>query len=588
MSAQTSIHVALFSPERDLEFLTLMCIVHDTSALLVLHTFLIKSCNKGAGFMAKQLRFNTRAQYSIKRGVDTLANAIKVTIGPRGRNVVLDQHLEAPQVLNDGVAIARGLDLENPFTNMGLQLIKEAAIKTNDMVGDGTTTATLLVQAILNEGLKNITAGANPMMLRTGLELGLDALLEEIKAISKPIETHAEIAQVATIAAGDPEIGEMLADVFDHVGKEGIITVEEGRGIASEIEYIKGMQFDRGYISPSMVTDQERMEAVLSNCSILITDKKITGFSELLPLLEHLMENGQKQLLVIAEDVEGEALTSLAMNKRRGVFHTLAIRAPSFGDRRETVLQDIAIMTGGRFVSEKAGRRLDNVTIEDLGYARSVITKQNTTVILDGNGTQEAIQGRMNELRAQLADTANANYDREKLQQRLASLSGGVGVIKVGAATEVELKERKLRVEDALASTRAALEEGVVPGGGVALVIAQAVLDSVKTKLPEELIGVNILRRALEEPLRQIAENGGYDGSVVVATVREKPFGYGFDVITGQYVDMFKAGIIDPVKVTRTALQNAVSIAGMLLTTDTIITDAPVHIPDFKDIEFGL
>ncbi len=537
--------------------------------------------------MAKQLRFNTRAQYSIKKGVDTLANAIKVTMGPRGRNVVLDQRFEAPQVLNDGVTIARGLDLENPFTNMGLQLIKEAAIKTNDMVGDGTTTATLLVQAILTEGLKNITAGANPMMLRTGLELGLDALLAEIKAISKTIETHAEIAQVATIAAGDPEIGEMLANVFDHVGKEGIITVEEGRGMSSEVEYIKGMQFDRGYISPSMVTDQERMEAVLSNCYILITDKKITGFQELLPLLEHLVENGQKQLLVIAEEVEGEALTSLAVNKKRGIFNTLAIRAPSFGDRRETVLQDIAIMTGGNFVSEKAGRRLDGVTIEDLGYARSIITKRDTTVILDGNGKPEAIQERMNELRAQLADTG-ADYDREKLQQRLASLSGGVGVIKVGATTEVEMKERKLRVDDALSSTRAALEEGVVPGGGAAFVIAQSVLDSVKTKLAEEKIGVDILRRALEEPLRQIAENGGYDGPVVVANVRDKPFGYGFDVTTGQYVDMFKAGIIDPVKVTRTALQNAVSIAGMMLTTDTIITDAPVYIPGFKDIEFGM
>ena len=537
--------------------------------------------------MAKQLRFNTRAQYSIKRGVDTLANAIKVTIGPRGRNVVLDQRFEAPQVLNDGVTIARGIDLENPFTNMGLQLIKEAAIKTNDMVGDGTTTATLLVQAILTEGLKNIAAGANPMQLRTGLELGLRALVAEIKAISKPIETHEEIAQVATIASDDPEIGEMIADVLDHVGKDGIITVEEGRGVASEIEYIKGMQFDRGYISPSMVTDQERMEAILSNCHILITDKKITGFQELLPVLELLVANGEKQLLVIAEDVEGEALTSLVVNKRRGIFHTLAIRAPSFGDRRETVLQDIAIMTGGQVISEKAGRTLDTVKIEELGYARSVTTKRDTTVILEGKGEPEAIQERVREMHAQLAQPG-ADYDHEKLQQRLANLSGGVGVIKVGAMTEVEMKERKLRVEDALSSTRAALEEGVVPGGGAALVIAQAVLDSVKTKLPEEQTGVNILRRALEEPLRQIAANAGYDGPVVVATVREKPFGYGFDAITGQYVDMFKAGIIDPVKVTRTALQNAVSIAGMLLTTDTIITDAPVHIPDFKDIDFGL
>jgi chaperonin GroEL len=537
--------------------------------------------------MSKQLQFNARARYSIKKGVDTLANAVRVTIGPKGRNVVLDHLLEAPSILNDGVAIARGIDLEEPFTNMGVQLIKEAAIKTNDMAGDGTTTATILVQAILAEGLKNIAAGANPMLLRSGLECGVEVLVEEIKAMSKPIETHAEIAQVATIAASDPEIGETIAAALDHVGRDGIITVEEGRGLVTEIEYIQGMQFDRGYISPYMATDQEHMEAVISNPYILITDKKITDIAELLPLLERLLAVGRKELLVIAEDIQGEALTALVMNKTRGTFTVLGIRAPSFGDRREAVMEDIAIMTGGQVISEKVGKRLENVTIRDLGTARSVTTTKTSTLIVDGSGSQEAIQTRIRELRAQLANGVS-DYDREKLQQRLANLSGGVGVIKVGAATEAEMKEKKLRMQDALAATLAALEEGVVPGGGAALVIALPALDSITTKMAEEMTGVNILRRALEEPLRQIAENAGYEGPVVVANVREKPFGYGFDATSGQYVDMFQAGIVDPVKVTRAALQNAVSIAALLLTTDTLITDTPVHIPDFKDIEFGL
>jgi chaperonin GroEL len=542
---------------------------------------------KEYGYMTKQLQFNARARYSIKKGVDTLANAVRVTIGPRGRNVVLDHPLDAPSILNDGVAIARGIDLEEPFTNMGVQMIKEAAIKTNDMAGDGTTTAAILVQAILAEGLKNMAAGANPMLLRSGLERGVGVLVEEIKAMSKSIETHEEIAQVATIAANDPDIGETIATVLDHVGREGIITVEEGRGLTSEIEYIKGMQFERGYISPYMATNQERMEAVLSNPYILVTDKKITSIPDLLPLLERLVAVGRKELMVIAEDIEGEVLATLVVNKTRGVFNVLAVRAPSFGDRREAVMEDIAILTGGRVISERTGSRLEKATISDLGTARSVTTTKDSTLIVDGGGSQEAIQARIRELRAQLANGVS-DYDREKLQQRLANLSGGVGVIKVGAATEVEMKEKKLRTQDALAATRAALEEGVVPGGGVALVIALPALDGIKTKLAEEMTGVNILRRALEEPLRQIAENAGYEGPVVVANVRENPFGYGFDATTGQYVDMFQAGIVDPVKVTRAALQNAVSIASMLLTTDTLITDAPVHIPAFKDIEFGL
>lgn len=537
--------------------------------------------------MAKQLQFNARARYSVKKGVDILADAVKVTIGPKGRNVVLDHPLEAPKVLNDGVTIARGIDLENPFTNMGVQLIKEAAIKTNDVAGDGTTTATILVQAILNEGLRNIAAGANAMMLRNGLERGLEALLTEIKALSQPIETHEEIAQVATIASSDPEIGALIADVLHQLGRDGIVTVEEGRGQTTEVEYIKGMQFDRGYISPAMVTNQERMEAVLSHPPILVTDKKITDIRELLPLLEKLLAQGQKELLVIAEDIEGEALATLVVNKKRGVFSVLGIRNPSFGDRREAVLEDIAVMTGAHIISEKIGRRLEKATLADLGHARSVTTTKNSTLIVDGAGSKEAVQKRIHELRAQL-NHVTGDYDHEKIQQRLASLAGGVGIIKVGAITELEMKERTLRTQDALSATRAALEAGIVPGGGATLVIAQPALDSVKTKHPDEAVGLNILRRALEEPLRQIAINAGYDGAVVVSYVREKPFGYGFDALSGQYVDMFKAGIIDPVKVTCAALQNAVSIAGLLLTTDTIITDAPVYIPDFKDIEFGL
>ncbi len=537
--------------------------------------------------MTKQLQFNMKARYSIKKGVDTLANAVKVTIGPRGRNVVLDHPLETPKILNDGVIIARGIDLEEPFTNMGLQLLKEAAIKTNDMAGDGTTTATILVQAILAEGLKNIAAGANPMQLRNGLECGAEVLTEEIRAMSKSIETRAEIAQVASIAANDADMGELIAEVLDQVGRDGMVTVEEGRGLNSEVEYIKGMQFDRGYISPSMVTNQERMEAVLSNPYILITDKKISDIAELLPLLERLLAAGQKELLVIAEDITGEALSTLAVNKMRGTFHVLGLRAPSFGDRREAVMEDIAIMTGGRIISEKVGLRLEKTNIKDLGTARSVTTTKDSTLIVDGGGSKEAIQRRIRELHAQLANGVG-DYDREKLQERLANLSGGVAVVKVGAATEVEMKEKKLRMEDALSATRAALEEGIVPGGGVALVIATSALDRIKTKMADEMTGVNILRRALEEPLRQIAKNAGYDGPVVVANVRDQPFGYGFDALTGQYVDMFKAGIVDPVKVVRAALQNAISIGAMILTTDTLITDTPVHIPDFKDIEFGL
>jgi chaperonin GroEL len=537
--------------------------------------------------MTKLLQFNARAQYSIKKGVDTLTNAVRVTIGPKGRNVILDHPLDTPKVLNDGVAIARGIDLEEPFTNMVVQLLKEAAIKTNTMVGDGTTTATILVQAILAGGLKNRAAGANSMILCRGLQQAASQLTEEIRAISKPIETHTEIAQVATIAANDPQIGELIADVLDHVGHDGIVMVEEGCSLRTEVEYIKGIQLDRGYISPYMVTNQERMEAVLSNPYILVTDKNISSISGLLPILELLAARGHKELFVIAEDITGEALTTLIVNKSRGIFHVLAIRAPSFGDRREAALEDIAILTGGQVISEKTGRRLENATLSDLGRASSVTTTKVSTTIVDGNGNMQATRTRMHDLRSQLTNTTS-DYDREKIQERLANFSGGVGVIKVGAATDVEMKERKLRIEDALAAVRAALEEGIVPGGGSALVTMQSALDTIKTSTLEETMGVNILRCALEEPLRQIATNAGFDSSIVVAQVRDKPFGYGFDALTGQYVDMFAAGIVDPTKVTLTALQNAVSIATMFLSTDTLITDKPEYIPDFKDIEFGL
>ena len=533
--------------------------------------------------MAKRLQFTSKARYSMKKGVDTLANAVRVTIGPKGRNVVLDKHFGVPSIINDGVTIARDMDLEDPFANMGVQLLKEAAIKTNDVAGDGTTTATILVQAILNEGLKNVVAGANPMLLLNGLNRGSVAIVEELKAMSRAVETREEITQVATLSAADPDVGELIADVMDHVGKDGIITIEDGRSTLTEVEYIKGMQLDRGYISPYMTNNPVRMEALLSNPPILITDKKITRIMDLLPLLEKLIDAGHKELVIVAEELEGEALSTLIINKARDIFHVLAIRAPSFGERRIAVLEDIAIMTGGRVITEQAGLKLEEVSLADLGSARTVTSTVNATTIVDGNGSQKAIQGRLRELRAQLA-VAVSDYDREKLRERMSKLAGGVGVIQVGAASEVEMREKKHRIEDALSATRSAVEEGVVVGGGTALIRACFALDAVKTRTPEEIIGVNILRRALEEPLRQIVHNAGYESAVIAAEVCEQPLEYGFDVVSGQYVDMFKAGIIDPLKVTRSALQNAVSIAGLLLTTDTLITDSPPDLPDPTEI----
>ena len=524
--------------------------------------------------MAKRLLFDEQARQSLKKGMDVLAGAVRVTLGPKGRNVVLDKKFGAPTITNDGVTIARDIDLPDSFENMGAQLLKEVATKTNDVAGDGTTTATVLAQAIITEGLRNLAAGANPMILRRGLDKGVEAVVAEIKSMSKPVETQEQIAQVASISAADPEIGELIAEVMDKVGKDGVITVEEGRGLAMEREYTEGMQFDRGYISAYMATNMDRMEAELSSPYILITDKKISAIADILPVLERVLQTGRKELVIIAEDVDGEALATLVVNKLRGTFNVLGVKAPGFGDRREAMLEDIAILTGGKVITEKAGLKLENTTLRDLGRARTVLATKDNTTIVEGAGSSEEIQARVRQIRALIEETTS-DYDREKLQERLAKLAGGVGVIKVGAATEVELKEKKHRVEDALSATRAAIEEGIVAGGGSVLVHAVPALDTVRGAAGDEQTGVNILRRALEEPLRQIAMNAGHDGGVTVADVRSRARGYGLDALTGEYVDMFQAGIIDPVKVTRSALQNAASIAGMFLTTDALITDAP-------------
>lgn len=524
--------------------------------------------------MAKRLQFDEKARHSLKKGMDALADAVRVTLGPKGRNVVLDKKFGAPTITNDGVTIARDIELPDPFENMGAQLLKEAATKTNDIAGDGTTTATVLAHAIVNEGLKNLAAGANPMILRHGLEAGVEAVVEEIKSMSRPVETREQIAQVASISAADAEIGNLIAEVMEKVGKDGVITVEEGRGITTEREYTEGMQFDRGFISPYMATNQEHTEAELSDAFILVTDKKISAIADILPLLEQLLQSGRKDLVIIAEDVDGEALATLVVNKMRGAFNVLGVKAPGFGDRRDAMLEDIAILTGATVITEKVGLKLENATLNDLGRARTVTANKDFTTIVEGAGTAQEVQARIAQIRAIISDTTS-DYDREKLQERLAKLAGGVGVIKVGAATEVEMKEKKHRVEDALSATRAAIEEGIIPGGGSALIAAISALDNVKVAAGEEATGVSILRRALEEPLRQIAFNAGKDGSVVVEGVRRSERGYGFDALTNEYVDMFQAGIIDPVKVTRSALQNAVSIAGMVLSTDTLITDIP-------------
>jgi chaperonin GroEL len=522
---------------------------------------------------AKQLKFNEEARNALLAGVQKLAAAVKITIGPKGRNVVLDKKFGAPTITNDGVTIAKEIELEDRYENIGAQLVQEVATKTNDVAGDGTTTATILAEAIIKEGLKNVTAGANPMMLRFGLQKGVDVIVSAIKKNSKQITGKAEIAQVASISASDPSIGDLIAEVMDKVGKDGVITVEEGQTAGLSKEYTEGMQFDRGYISPYMITDSSRMEAVLDNPYILITDRKITAIADIVPILESIAKMG-KPLVMISEDIEGEALATLVVNKLRGTLNVLAVKAPGFGDRRKAMLQDIAILTGGTVISEDIGRKLDSVTIDDLGQARRIKANKDNTTIVDGKGAADAIKGRISEIKVQIDDTTS-DFDKEKLQERLAKLAGGVAVIKVGAATEVELKEKKHRIEDALSATRAAVEEGIVAGGGVALINAIEALDAVKAKSDDEKTAIQILRRALEAPMRQIAENAGYEGGVVIDEVRKRGIGIGLNVLSGEYEDMIKTGIVDPAKVTRSAVENAASIATLFLTTECVVTEVP-------------
>ncbi|NLJ64586.1 MAG: chaperonin GroEL [Christensenellaceae bacterium] len=525
--------------------------------------------------MAKQLKYGEDARRALESGINQLADTVKITLGPKGRNVVLDKKYGAPTITNDGVTIAKEIDLEDPFENMGAQLIKEVATKTNDVAGDGTTTATLLAQAIVREGLKNLAAGANPMGLRQGIEKATSAAVEGLREMSQPIKSKTSIAQVAAISADDEEIGKLISDAMEVVGKDGVITVEESKTLKTDLSTVEGMQFDRGYVSSYMVTDTEKMEASLENPYILITDKKISNIQEILPVLEKVVQSG-RQLLIIAEDIEGEALATLVVNKLRGTFTCVGVKAPGFGDRRKEMLRDIAILTGGEVISDELGLDLKETELSQLGQAHSVrIDKENTTII-DGAGEKSDIEGRVSQIKAQIEETTS-DYDREKLQERLAKLAGGVAVINVGAATEVEMKERKTRIEDALAATRAAVEEGIVPGGGVALLNASdKIRDLLTTTTGDVKTGVQIVLRAVEEPIRQIATNAGIEGSVIVDTVRRtKKAGYGYDVTRGEYVDMMERGIIDPTKVSRSALQNAASIGAMVLTTESLVTDVP-------------
>jgi len=522
--------------------------------------------------MAKEIKFSEDARRAMLRGVDALANAVKVTLGPKGRNVVLEKKFGSPLITNDGVTIAKEIELEDAFENMGAQLVKEVATKTNDIAGDGTTTATVLAQAMIREGLKNVTAGANPMVVRKGIDKAVRAAVEQLKAISKPVEGSNDIAQVAAISAADDEVGQLIADAMEKVGKDGVITVEESKGFQTDLEVVEGMQFDRGYISPYMITDTDKMEAVLDNPYILITDKKITNIQEILPVLEKVVQSG-KQLLIISEDIEGEALATLLVNRLRGTFTCVGVKAPGFGDRRKAMLQDIAALTGGQVITEELGLELKATSVQQLGTARQVRVNKENTIIVDGAGDSADISARVNQIKAQIEETTS-DFDREKLQERLAKLAGGVAVIKVGAATETELKERKLRIEDALNATRAAVEEGIVSGGGTALVNVYNAVASVQAE-GDEKTGVNIILRALEEPIRTIAANAGQEGSVIVERLKKETVGTGYNAASGEWVNMFEAGIIDPVKVTRSALQNAASVAAMFLTTEAVIADKP-------------
>jgi len=529
--------------------------------------------------MAKQLVFGEDARRRLKDGMDTLAKAVVTTLGPKGRNVALDKRFGAPTITHDGVTVAKEVELKDPYENMGAQLLKEAATKTNDVAGDGTTTATLLAHMIVNEGLKNVTAGANPMLIKHGIEKASQAVVEAIKTSATEVKGREDVAHVAAISAADREIGDLIAEVMDKVGKDGVITVEESKGLAFETEYVEGMQLDRGYISPYFVTNPERMDAELADAYVLVTDKKISAVTDIVPILEKLVQIGKRELLVVAEDVDGEALATLVLNKLRGMLNVIGVKAPGFGDRRKAMLQDIAVLTGAQVITEETGRKLETVTINDLGQARKVICNKDETTIIEGKGSEKEIKGRIEQIKAQIEITTS-DYDREKLQERLAKLAGGVAVIRVGAGTEVELKEKKHRVEDALSATRAAVEEGTVPGGGVALLIAMSALEGIKMDLRDQQTGVDIVRMALEAPMKMIAANAGKDGAVIVEEVRrrQKETGdkhIGYDVMMEEFVNMYERGIIDPVKVTRSAVENAASIAAMILTTEALITDIP-------------
>lgn len=523
--------------------------------------------------MAKQILFSAEARRAMQKGVDILADTVKVTLGPKGRNVVLDKKFGSPLITNDGVTIAREIELEDAFENMGAQLVKEVATKTNDVAGDGTTTATVLAQAIVREGIKNVTSGANPILIRNGIKLAVDRAVDEIKKISKNVNGKQDISRVASISAGDSEVGELIADAMEKVGNEGVITVEESKNMDTVLEVVEGMQFDRGYISPYMVTDAEKMEASLEDPYILITDKKISNIQEILPILEQIVQQGKK-LLIIAEDIEGEALATLVVNRLRGTFTCVGVKAPGFGDRRKEMLKDIAILTGGQVISEELGYDIKETTIEMLGRAESVkISKENTTIV-DGKGNKNEISERVSQIRTQIDDT-NSEFDKEKLQERLAKLSGGVAVVKVGAATETELKEKKLRIEDALAATKAAVEEGIVSGGGTAYVHVLRKIGNLTSNIADEQVGINIILRALEEPIRQIAFNAGVEGSIIIDKVKSSEDGIGYDALNGKYINMVENGIVDPAKVTRTALQNAASVASTFLTTEAAVVDIP-------------
>jgi chaperonin GroEL len=526
--------------------------------------------------MAKDLRFDEEARRSLERGVNTLADAVKVTLGPKGRNVVLQKKFGSPGITNDGVTIAKEIEIEDRFENMGAQLVREVASKTNDVAGDGTTTATVLAQAIVREGLKNVAAGANPMLIKKGIDKAVKVAVEEIRNVSKAVEDKDQIAKVAAISANDSTIGALIADAMEKVGKDGVITVEESKGTATNLQVVEGMQFDKGYISPYMVTDPERMEAVMDDAYILLFEKKISAVADLVPVLEKVIRTG-RPLVIIAEDVEGEALATLVVNKLRGTVNAVAVKAPGFGDRRKAMMEDIAILTGGKFITEDLGIKLENADLPMLGQAKKVVVTKEETTIIEGKGTEAAIQGRIAQIKNQIEST-ESDYDREKLQERLAKLSGGVAVIEVGAATETELKEKKHRIEDALSATRAAVEEGIVPGGGVTLIDIIPALDAVKGGA-EELVGVAIVKKALEEPSRLIAQNAGVEGSVIINKIKDLPKGNGYNAATGVYEDMMKAGIIDPAKVTRSALQNAASIASLLLTTEALVADIPEEKP---------